>query len=42
VANLERPRKVFLLVKTGAAVDAFIGMIIPHLLNSCAIQLFDK
>ena len=31
VANLERPRKVFLLVKAGAAVDAFIDMIIPHL-----------
>jgi 6-phosphogluconate dehydrogenase len=31
VANLERPRKVFLLVKAGAAVDAFIDLIIPHL-----------
>jgi 6-phosphogluconate dehydrogenase len=31
VANLERPRKVFLLVKAGAAVDAFIDSIIPHL-----------
>jgi 6-phosphogluconate dehydrogenase len=31
VANLERPRKVFLLVKAGAAVDAFINSIIPHL-----------
>jgi 6-phosphogluconate dehydrogenase len=31
VANLERPRKVFLLVKAGAAVDAFIESIIPHL-----------
>ncbi|MFC1481764.1 decarboxylating NADP(+)-dependent phosphogluconate dehydrogenase [Candidatus Neomarinimicrobiota bacterium] len=31
VANLERPRKVFLLVKAGAAVDSFIDMIIPHL-----------
>jgi len=31
VANLERPRKVFLLVKAGAAVDAFIDAIIPHL-----------
>jgi 6-phosphogluconate dehydrogenase len=31
VANLERPRKVFLLVKAGAAVDAFIESVIPHL-----------
>ena len=31
VANLERPRKVFLLVKAGAPVDAFIESIIPHL-----------
>ena len=31
VANLERPRKVFLLVKAGAAVDALIDAIIPHL-----------
>ena len=31
VANLERPRKVFLLVKAGAAVDAFIDSIVPHL-----------
>ena len=31
VANLARPRKVFLLVKAGAAVDAFIDSIIPHL-----------
>ncbi|MCW8926676.1 MAG: NAD(P)-binding domain-containing protein, partial [Xanthomonadales bacterium] len=31
VAKLERPRKVFLLVKAGAAVDAFIDKIIPHL-----------
>jgi len=31
IANLERPRKVFLLVKAGAAVDAFIDAIIPHL-----------
>jgi len=31
VANLERPRKVFLLVKAGAAVDAFIDAVIPHL-----------
>ena len=31
IANLERPRKVFLLVKAGAPVDAFIDAIIPHL-----------
>ena len=31
VANLARPRKVFLLVKAGAAVDAFIDAIIPQL-----------
>ena len=31
VANLERPRKVFLLVKAGAAVDAFIESVIPFL-----------
>jgi len=31
VADLESPRKVFLLVKAGAAVDAFIDSIIPHL-----------
>ncbi len=31
VAKLERPRKVFLLVKAGAAVDNFINSIIPHL-----------
>jgi len=31
VAQLERPRKVFLLVKAGAPVDAFIESIIPHL-----------
>jgi 6-phosphogluconate dehydrogenase len=31
VAQLERPRKVFLLVKAGAAVDAFIEAVIPHL-----------
>jgi 6-phosphogluconate dehydrogenase len=30
-AQLERPRKVFLLVKAGAAVDAIIDSIIPHL-----------
>ena len=31
VANLARPRKVFLLVKAGEAVDAFIDSIIPQL-----------
>jgi len=31
IASLERPRKVFLLVKAGAAVDAIIDSIIPHL-----------
>ncbi len=31
IANLERPRKVFLLVKAGAAVDALVESIIPHL-----------
>jgi len=31
VANLESPRKVFLLVKAGAAVDAIIESVIPHL-----------
>ncbi len=31
VAHLERPRKVFLLVKAGAAVDAFIESVIPFL-----------
>ncbi len=31
VANLERPRKVFLLVKAGAAVDAIIESVIPLL-----------
>jgi len=31
VANLERPRKVMLLVKAGKPVDAFIDMLIPHL-----------
>ena len=30
-ANLERPRKVMMLVKAGEAVDAFIDKIIPHL-----------
>jgi 6-phosphogluconate dehydrogenase len=31
IAQLERPRKVFLLVKAGDAVDAFIESVIPHL-----------
>ena len=31
VANLKRPRKVMLLVKAGAAVDAFIEQLIPAL-----------
>jgi 6-phosphogluconate dehydrogenase len=31
VANLERPRKVFLLVKAGAPVDAIIESLIPSL-----------
>jgi len=31
VSNLERPRKVFLLVKAGAAVDAIIESVIPFL-----------
>ena len=31
VANLERPRKVFLMVKAGAAVDAMIDALIPAL-----------
>ena len=30
-AGLERPRRVMLMVKAGAAVDAFIETIIPHL-----------
>lgn len=30
-ANLERPRKVMMLVKAGDAVDNFIDQIIPHL-----------
>ncbi|NEW85588.1 MAG: decarboxylating NADP(+)-dependent phosphogluconate dehydrogenase, partial [Mariniphaga sp.] len=30
-ANLERPRKVMMLVKAGAPVDDFIDQIIPHL-----------
>lgn len=31
VALLKRPRKVILLVKAGAAVDAFIDQLLPHL-----------
>ena len=31
VQNLERPRKVMLLVKAGPAVDAFIDMLIPQM-----------
>ncbi|MCK5805598.1 MAG: NADP-dependent phosphogluconate dehydrogenase, partial [Lentisphaeria bacterium] len=31
VANLERPRKVMMLVKAGDAVDAFIEKVLPHL-----------
>ena len=31
VANLERPRKVMMLVKAGQAVDSFIELLIPHL-----------
>ncbi len=31
IARLERPRKVFLLVKAGAAVDTLIESITPHL-----------
>ncbi|MBN2308880.1 MAG: NADP-dependent phosphogluconate dehydrogenase, partial [Candidatus Hydrogenedentes bacterium] len=31
VANLKRPRKIIILVKAGAAVDAFIEKLIPHL-----------
>ena len=30
-AALERPRKIMLMVKAGAAVDAFIDMVLPHL-----------
>jgi 6-phosphogluconate dehydrogenase len=30
-ANLERPRKVFLLIKAGTPVDAIIESLIPHL-----------
>ena len=31
VASLDRPRKVMLLVKAGAVVDAFIEQLLPHL-----------
>lgn len=31
VATLKRPRRVMMLVKAGAAVDAFIEQVIPHL-----------
>ena len=31
VANLEKPRKVFMMVKAGAAVDALIDQLLPHL-----------
>ena len=31
VATLKRPRRVMLLVKAGAPVDAFIDLVIPHL-----------
>jgi len=31
VVNLERPRKVMLMVKAGQAVDDFIEMLLPHL-----------
>ena len=31
VASLERPRKIMLMVKAGAAVDDFIDLLIPHL-----------
>lgn len=31
VANLERPRKIMLMVKAGAPVDAFIDLVAPHL-----------
>ena len=30
-ANLEKPRKVMLMVKAGAPVDAFIDQVIPYL-----------
>ena len=31
VANLEKPRKVMLMVKAGAPVDSFIEQLLPHL-----------
>ena len=31
VANLEKPRKVFMMVKAGAAVDQLIDQLLPHL-----------
>ena len=31
VANLEKPRKVFMMVKAGSAVDNLIDQLIPHL-----------
>ena len=31
VAKLKRPRRVMMLVKAGAAVDAFIEQVLPHL-----------
>ena len=31
VANLEKPRKVFMMVKAGAAVDSLIDQLIPYL-----------
>ena len=31
VANLEKPRKVFMMVKAGAAVDSLIGQLLPLL-----------
>ena len=31
VAHLEKPRKVFMMVKAGSAVDALIDQLIPHL-----------
>ncbi len=31
VANLERPRKIMLMVKAGAPVDEFIELVLPHL-----------
>ena len=31
VSNLEKPRKIFMMVKAGAAVDQLIDQLIPHL-----------